>query len=375
MYLLCLALMATSVILTECTHAESQTVDFSEPVSPIEYQAVIGAGFATNYFKSSNKNGPTPALKFRDDNIQDIYDIGFRNVRLRARAGLYDAPYDNEEFEIFLQQLDYVVDKCIEVGVAPIISWEHHVDEANATEKARQNYVIWWTKVATQLKDKNYHLSFNLFTELGVDWCQFHNPTCDNSLRRNPTTKYNQWTKDVVTAIRNTGGNNAERIIILGAPEKTTKGLDNIDPEIYTNDNYMMYEWHEYAAGPNHLVGTRRYWTGDGTPEQRATLINGLEDAKAYSERSGLPSYFGAWMPRDNKDGSLPQEEVITFARFFVGELKQRGIPWSLNVLDDYYDTRTSTWITADRTYRRNGVDNVLNTAAILQNMLEVLED
>ena len=361
--------MATSVILTECTHAESQTVDFSEPVSPIEYQAVIGAGFATNYFKSSTSNGPTPAKKYRDDNIQDIYDIGFRNVRLRSRADLYDPPYENEQFATFLQKLYEVVDKCIEVGVAPIISWIHHIDEAVATEEARQNYVSWWTKVATHLKDKNYHLSFNLFTELGVDYCRNEGISCDNSLRRD-TDKYNQWTKDVVTAIRNTGGNNAERIIILTAPQKTTDDLDDIDPEIYANDSYMMYEWHEYAAGPSGLTTSQRYWTGDGTPEQRANLINGLIAADAYTQTSGLPSYFGAWMPRDNKGGALNEAEVTNFARFFVGELKQRGIPWSLNVLDDYYDTKASEFKTHIQTFKS---DNMLNMATVLQSIREEL--
>ena len=51
-------------------------------------------------------------------------------------------------------------------------------------------------------------------------------------------------------------------------------------------------------------------------------------------------------MPRDNKRGSLIQSEVINFARFFAHELKVKNIPWSLNVLDDYYDTRNKQWLT-----------------------------
>ena len=375
MYLLCLALVATSVILTECAPAESQTVDFSQPLTPTEYQAVIGAGFATNYFKSGTKENPKPAIKYRDDNIQDIYDIGFRNVRLRSRADLYDPPYENQDFDDYLGNLTKVVDKCIEVGVAPIISWIHHKDEAIATNEARQNYVTWWTKVAEKLKDKDYHLSFNLFTELGVDYCNEHGiDPCDESLRRNKG-RYNQWSKRAIQAIRESGGNNANRIIILAAPQKTTDNLDNIKPEVYENDNYMMFEWHEYAAGPSGIVTSPRYWTGDGTPEQRATLINGLIAADAFTQKTGLPSYFGAWMPRDNKGGTLDEEEVINFARFFVGELKQRGIPWSLNVLDDYYDTKASKFET-DKIFQRGDEHNMLNMATILQSIrVELMED
>ena len=140
-----------------------------------------------------------------------------------------------------------MVDECIRVGVAPIISWENHQAEAYAIEEERQNYLLFWEKVATTLKDRNYHLSFNLFTELGVDLCQ---KDCDLSLRTN-STKYSQWTSHVVSTIRAAGGNNANRILILGAPKKTSDGLDEIDENIYKNDDYMMIQWHEYASGPN----------------------------------------------------------------------------------------------------------------------------
>ena len=79
-------------------------------------------------------------------------------------------------------------------------------------------YVDWWTAVAKQLKDKDYRLSFNLFTELGKDTCKRNNKSSE-SLRKK-THKYNIWTRNVTKAIRKTGGNNAQRILILGSPEK-----------------------------------------------------------------------------------------------------------------------------------------------------------
>ena len=174
---------------------------------------------------------------------------------MRTDSEWFTAPYDNDNFTIFLTKITDVVDECIRVGVAPIISWENHQAEANATEEERQNYLIFWEKVAMTLKDRNYHLSFNLFTELGVDLCQ---KDCDLNLRTN-STEYNQWTSDVVSTIRAAGGNNENRIIILGAPKMTSDGLDEIDENIYRNDDYMMIEWHEYASGPNHNNRSGRY--------------------------------------------------------------------------------------------------------------------
>ena len=114
------------------------SLDFSQPVSASEYQSIIKQGFSTNYFKTS-----VPAAKYRTDNIKDIYDKGFRNVRLRCLAQEYDDGYDTTKFMNFLDRLTEVVDECIERDVAPIISWIHHAAEARANETDRQNYIDW----------------------------------------------------------------------------------------------------------------------------------------------------------------------------------------------------------------------------------------
>ena len=345
--LLCFALFAASIV---SKHASAQTaVDFSQPVPASEYHKIIKQGFSTNYFKPDDQLEKD--FSYDPKHIQDVYDRGFRNLRLRCRPDSYNKQYDSSNFTRFLDKLEEVVDKCIEVGVAPIISWSNHQAEAYATEEERRLYLYWWEKVAKRLQDKNYHLAFNLFTELGRDVCK---SDCSQSLRTN-INKYNDWTNAVVRTIRNAGGKNAERILILGAPEKTSENLDNINSRIYENDPYMLVEWHFYAAGPNKRYITikktekrrksPRYWTGNGEDEERQVLKDFIKLAEDFTKERGLLTYFGAWMPRDNKGGQLNQEEVITFARFFVNELKINKIPWSLNVLDDYYDTRKSEWI------------------------------
>ena len=364
MHLFWLALFA-SVILTECAPRETRQMDDSQPISPQDYQQILGQGFATNYFKSS-----ILAVRYRTQNIQDIYDRGFRNLRLRARADLYN-PSDETKFQRFLTKLTEVVDECIDVGVAPVISWIHHEAEADATEEHRQNYLNWWERVAIALKDKSYKLSFNLFTELGVDEC---GNMCENSLRRNKA-KYHNWTREVVSIIRETGGKNAQRILILASPEKNSNGLSLIDRTIF--DSYMMVEWHDYAAGPHKKIGGRRNWHGTGSDEEQQVLLDDLQLAREFTNETGVPTYFGAWMPRDNKGGALNQSEVISFARFFASQLKLERIPWSLNVLDDYYDTRESRWLTNTQLLPKRpspgGQRAPLNMSVILDNIREVM--
>ncbi|CAG2257953.1 unnamed protein product [Mytilus edulis] len=74
-----------------------------------------------------------------------------------------------------------VVNDCLATNIAPIVSWIHHEAEAFATTSHRTEYLKWWTSVAEKLKDKDYRLSFNLFTELGVDSCENE---CAQSLRK-----------------------------------------------------------------------------------------------------------------------------------------------------------------------------------------------
>ncbi len=251
------------------------------------------------------------------------------------------------------------------MGVVPIISWIHHDAEAYATNKDRKNYLKWWTAVANQLKDKDYRLSFNLFTELGRDTC---GKKCADSLRGD-TVKYNRWTSEVVKAIRATKGNNAKRILILGSPGKTAKDLDMIDEKIYKNDAYLMAEWHIYASGPNKVVGSQKYWKGDGKGAGHENVIKAIKDATSFTASSGLLTYLGAWMPADNEFGKLKEEEVIEFAKYFVESLKDAKIPWSLNVLDRYYDTKKSEWIAGIQKIKKQKI----NMAQVLQNIIEVM--
>lgn len=335
--------------------------DATPAISPVAYRQVIKQGFATNWFKTAE-----PLSKYHAKNIEDIYLKGFRNVRLRSRADLYSPPYNSIDFAWFLGNLTVVVDKCLETGVAPIISWIHHHAEANASEEDRQNYVAWWTAVARHLRHRHYALSFNLFTELGLDECGGKKPSCNESLRLR-TDKYNRWTSDVVAAIRGTGGKNARRILILGSPGKTGKDLHKIDENIYKDDGYMLAEWHMYASGPNKKDEGQKYWSGNGERKGRDNVEKAIKEATNFSESHGLLTYLGAWMPADNKAGSLKQREVINFARFFVRKLKENQIPWSLNVLDRYYDTRNSQWIKK----KQDIAGRMLDMSKVLDNILD----
>ena len=168
-----------------------------------------------------------------------------------------------------------------------------------------------------------------------------------------------------------TGSNNANRILILASPEKTAKGLDLIDRNIYVNDKFMMAEWHLYASGPNKNNGSAKYWKGNGRPTGRENVKKAFMFAKKFTRRTKLLTYFGAWMPATNekeKENKLDESEVINFAKYFVTKCKKEAIPWSLNVLDRYYNTKDSIWI--------SGKQNVAGVKINMENVLrEIIKE
>ena len=194
---------------------------------------------------------------------------------------------------------------------------------------------------------------------------------CKESLRED-TNKYNRWTRDVVDAIRKTGGNNANRILILASPKKTAKGLDMIDKSIYAKDKFMMAEWHLYASGPNKNDGSAKYWKGNGKSKGRANVDEAFKYATDFTSKSSLLTYFGAWMPADNEKGKkrkykLDESEVIN--KYFVTKSKNEAIPWSLNVLDRYYDTRDSKWISG----KQNVAGVKIDMAKVLRKIIKFM--
>lgn len=200
---------------------------------------------------------------------------------------------------------------------------------------------------------------------------------CSGALKYN-TQKYHRWTSEVISIIRGTGGNNAQRILILASPKKTAAGLKHIDRSTSYVDSYMMVDWHNYAAGPSGLIDHRKYWSGKGNDAQKREMREAVQLANDFTARTGIPTYQGEWMPRDNRRGLLDQMEVMSFAEFFVELCKDAQIPWSLNSFDQYYDTETSTRRTdiQTRSYLRGGipVDLLpLNMSLVLETIVDAM--
>lgn len=314
--------MAMFSLLLICICTVEVILGSATPITPSTYAKVLKQGFSTNYFNTLDFDNV-----YDKQNVKDVYAKGFRNLRIPCTANL-----EGLNMTVFLTNLETVVDDCLDVGVTPVISWVYTEMEGNATAANQLDYLQWWTDVATQLKDKDYGLSFSLFAD---------------------------WTESAVKIIRKSGGNNKNRVIMLASPIK--------------DDDYVMVETNTYASGPQNQYEDEkcsgsppRCWEDDGIKIGKVIVDKNIDDATNNKTTSGLPVYWGSWSAVDNKSGTLNQTEVIDFCKYFVNALKTESIPWSLNSLDLFYDTTKNTWLAGLQTVK----DQQFNMSLILDTIV-----
>ena len=104
--------------------------------------------------------------------------------------------------------------------------------------------------------------------------------------------------------------------------------------EIYENDDYIMAEWHIYASGPNKKPDGQKFWKKNGTDKGRDNVKLAIEPATNFTR-----------------------------------DLCNAGVPWSLNVLDRYYDTKEKRWLKEKQEIKGRS----LNMSEVLENIRDVM--
>ena len=115
--------------------------------------------------------------------------------------------------------------------------------------------------------------------------------------------------------------------------------------EIPTDHNdYLMAEWHFYAAGPS-KTNVRKLWT-TGTEQERSLIDEKIQLALEWQQETGIPTWVGAWMPGNYNDGNdYTIEEQVVFSSYMTQQLTNAGIPFAVNSDTKFYDRKSNKWI------------------------------
>lgn len=213
-------------------------------------------------------------------------------------------------------------------GIVPVIAYQADEFKNDPVEDNMQKYVKWWGTVAEHYRDASYLISFDLLIE------------ATDKLNKQPE-KLNEIYERAVTEIRKT---NPNRILIISPRLRSDAAYLNELKIPTQHNNYLMAEWHFYAAGPS-KTNERKLWT-TGTEQEKALINEKIEYALSWQKKTGIPTWVGAWMAGNYNDGNdYSVEEQIVFAKYMTDCLIEAKIPFAVNSDTKFYDRTKNQWI------------------------------
>lgn len=313
-----------------------------QPIAPLMYQAMLQTGMDVDWAKTASGRVAYQHSHDQGVNVPRLFrERGLRHVRIRIKDDVRD-PSTELTGRTLLEEVRNIVDDSLAAGMIPVLAYQAKPFKLNPTDDAVLNDVIdWWVTVAKAFKDYPYALSYDLIIE-----------TTDEVKKHND--RLNLLYEKATAAIR---AIDEKRIVIVAANKISSPyELENlIVPE---PTDYMMAEWHFYAAGPSR-DNPKKLWT-TGTDEEKQLVLDKINTAVEWSERTGIPTWVGAW--RANRypkgedaatevlydgapgGGEYTPEQQVVFATFVSRSLQEAGIPYAVNSDTKFFNRETNQW-------------------------------
>ena len=273
--------------------------------------------------------------------IDGFRDAGFKTVRIPVYWGNMmenDGTWTvNGEY---IARVAEVVDCCLKDDLYTVINI-HHFDEfiirRHNTEECCEIFANLWTQIAEYFKDYPDKLVFEGFNEyLGAS--QFgEDGELHEQSEEDAFASANAINQTFVDSVRATGGNNAERVLIVSGVttniDKTTTSKF-VMPEDTVEDRLMVSV---------HYVDNLMYWIN----------LIGTKDWKDYSKYQcsllkkaftdkGIPVFVGETTsnyPRSNFGGNAEVKTSSECLEYILTLLQENGfVPVLWDVTDNFYD-------------------------------------
>lgn len=281
--------------------------------------------------------------------MQMFKEAGFNAIRIpvtwwphmEAKFNLNGTTWDKDNDDIgtqiqqiWMARVHEVVDYVISQGMYCILNVHHDTgDGSTAWLKAsesdytqqKERFEAVWTQIAEEFKDYDQHLLFEGYNEmldLYGSWCFASFATSSNYDAAVATSAYNainNYAQSFVNAVRATGGNNAQRNLIVNTygaccgsgtwsshlqdPLKQMKlPVDNVS-------NHLIFEVHSYIDVKN-LTNAKNEVT---------QIINTVKSHLASKE---APVIFGEWGTSTENGYDNYRNNMLAFAKYFVEKAK-----------------------------------------------------
>ncbi len=272
--------------------------------------------------------------------IQAVKNAGFNAIRIPIRWQCHITDAQTMSIDpLWIARIKTVVGWCLDNDLKVIINAHHEKWlESNPTKEYKdkncEKLALLWKNIATEFANYDSRLAFAGTNEVHVkdNWGE---PTAENLEVQNA---YNQT---FVKAVRATGGNNAQRHLIVQTyvcnPWFGIKNGDFIIPKDLdgNGNNYMSVEFHYYQPWSYAGDCTYDYWgdaykdAGKIPAENEKTMTDFFDKAVNTWSNKGLGIVIGEWGVTDHYKSDSEKDKVhenmTYYCKFLTKEAHERG--------------------------------------------------
>lgn len=246
-------------------------------------------------------------------------DAGFGAIRVPV-TWYQEMDKDGKVNDAWMNRVKEVVDYVIDNGMYCIINVHHdtgdgkqwlHASTTNYdTNKAKYEYL--WKQIAEKFKDYGQKLLFEAYNEMLDDNNKWNEPASDDGYKA-----INSYAKSFVTTVRNTGGNNKDRNLVVNtySASSTPNAMKNLDlPE---ETGHIIFQLHSY---PN--------WKSESNAKAEIdNLINNIKSNLLNRAPVIIGEYatFTTW-PSDIDYYATDKKVALYAMDYMVKKAKENGI-------------------------------------------------
>ncbi len=251
---------------------------------------------------------------------------------------------------VWMKRVHEVVDYVLDNGMYCILNVHHDTGNGDGHwltastqtyNSTRERFEYLWKQIAEEFKDYGERLLFEAYNEMTdkyQSWCFATFGSSSHYVAADAADAYqaiNSYAQSFVDAVRATGGNNAERNLVVntyaaccGSGTWNSHLKDPLKemklPEDKT-EGHLAFQVHSYP-GVKNISSTK------------SEVDDMMSAVKTYLIDKGAPVIIGEWgTANDGEDDYMVRREnVLTFADYFVKKAKSYGIStfWWMGISD-----------------------------------------
>ena len=285
--------------------------------------------------------------KAKPELIKMMKDAGFGAIRVPV-TWYNHMDKDGKVNAEWMKRVHEVVDYVINQGLYCIVNVHHDTgadddsfkswikaDEANYTQnKAR--YENLWLQIAEEFKDYDEHLLFESYNEM-LDklnsWCfaSFASTSkYDAAVAKSAYNAINSYAQSFVTTVRNTGGNNATRNLVVNTyaaccgngtwSDHLKEPLSQLTIPTDPAANHLMVQVHDYPNIANGIANVKK------EIDDMMTAWN------THILSKGIPMILGEWGTAnvDEGDGKtdydVRRDVMFEFVDYMIAKCKENNV-------------------------------------------------